>query len=362
MNSSKRLLEWLDSNGNKVSLNGTARTQQVQQPQQTNDRFKERFMKLAKHIEDIHDWSLISYVTEWELELEYTSATGATHTLSIDVNSKNIKVELSLSLFGKKYAALEAGHNEWNRVLDFLKDMKVIQDTKLCEDLVATNTVRSSANESSLTETLIFNKNDLEFNLDKFESGESNVLLVTGFSGSGKTTTAEELATSYGCNHFQIDWLTDYLFGNSTKEDLAEVGEAGLLAYIEHTGLNNTYTYDDFKEPELINLIRDYIKFLIAWCKSQGGQKFIIEGLQIYNEYEEGDTHITSCPMIIKGTSGLVSTLRAARRNEGSALSNFGPLIKFIFRDNKKINKLEKDMMSTCRFAEEFKLYEKLWN
>ena len=156
MNSSKRLLEWLDSNGNKVSLNNTVQAQ-AQLPQQTNDRFKERFMKLAKHIEDIHDWSLISYITEYELELEYTSASGATHTLSIDVNSKNIKVDLVLSLFGQKIATLEAGHNEWSRVLNFLKDMKVIQDTKLCEwmdnngNTVALNSANSSMSTNGTT-------------------------------------------------------------------------------------------------------------------------------------------------------------------------------------------------------------------
>lgn len=57
-----------------------------------------------------------------------------------------------------------------------------------------------------------------------------------------------------------------------------------------------------------------------------------------------------------------MSTLRAAKRNNGSVLSNFGPLIKFIFRDNNKINKLEKDMTETSSYAEEFKVYEYMWN
>jgi hypothetical protein len=211
-------------------------------------------------------------------------------------------------------------------------------------------------------ENLIFNRTDIEFNLDKFESGESNILLVTGFSGSGKSTLAKELANKYGCVHFQLDWLTDYVFGGCTKEDLVEEGEYGLLSFIAQENLATGLSFDDFTEQEIIDLIRKYIKFIIEWCKQQTGQKFIIEGLQIYNEYEEGDSHITSCPMIIKGTSGLVSTLRAAKRNDGSVLSNFGPLIKFIFRDNNKINKLEKDMIETSSYAEEFKVYEYLWN
>ncbi len=212
-----------------------------------------------------------------------------------------------------------------------------------------------------LQESLIFNKTDLEFNVDRFESGESNVLLITGFSGSGKSTLAGELATKYGCEHFQLDWMTDYVFGSCTKEDLVEEGEYGLLDFIDQENLPTNLSFEDFTEQEIIDLIRKYIKFLIEWCKQQSGQKFIIDGLQIYNEYKEGDSHITSCPMIIKGTSGLISTLRAAKRNNGSAISNFGPLIRFIFRDNKKLNKLEKDYNKLNSFADEFKLYENLW-
>lgn len=213
-----------------------------------------------------------------------------------------------------------------------------------------------------LQENLIFNKTDLEFNLDKFESGTTNVMLVTGVSGSGKTTIAQELAAKYGCAHYQLDWLTDYIFGGCDIKELLEEREHGLLTYIAKTGLENTYTYDDFSEQELITIIRSYIKFLIAWCKMQSGKKFIIEGLQIYNTYQEGDTHITSCPIIIKGTSGLVSAIRAAKRNDGAFLSNFGPLLKFLFSDNKKIKKLEKDLNASNSFAEEFKEYDTLWN
>lgn len=218
-----------------------------------------------------------------------------------------------------------------------------------------------------LKENLIFNKNDIEVNLDKFESGENNILLVTGFSGSGKSTLADKLAAKYGCIHFLLDWFTSYIFGGEvtspiTKKDLEEEKEYGLLAYIEQENLKNNYTYDDFSGQEIIDQIRKYIKFLIEWCKKQTSEKFIIEGLQIYDTYKEGDIHITNCSMIIKGTSTLISTIRAAKRNTGNSLKNFWSLIKPAIKDNKNLNALEKDITAGKSFAEEFKEYDELWN
>lgn len=212
----------------------------------------------------------------------------------------------------------------------------------------------------SLNENLIFNKEDLEFNVDKFESGESNVLLVTGFSGSGKTTLAAKLAKKYNCTHYEIDCLTFYLFGDMTRED-ALGNEDGLVAFIDLKNLPQYKDYNSLSKSQIVELIREYIKFLIEWCKNKKDQKFIIEGLQIYNVYREGDTYITSCPMIIKGTSGLISAIRAAKRNDGSFTKLFGPLLKFILKDNKDINNLEKEMKKKT-FAEEFKEYSELWD
>lgn len=214
----------------------------------------------------------------------------------------------------------------------------------------------------SLNENLIFNKEDLEFNVDKFESGESNILLVTGFSGSGKTTLATDVATKYNCTLIELDYFTDYLFGNVTKEDLLHDDEEGLAEYVELNNLSSNHKYEDFTNQEIEDLIRDYIKFIINWCKNQGGRRFVIEGLQIYDVYKEGDYHITNCPIIIKGTSGLISTLRAAKRNGGSTLKNFGQLIKYIFKDDKSLNALEKDIAKQKSFADEFKEYETMWN
>lgn len=191
-----------------------------------------------------------------------------------------------------------------------------------------------------ITENLLLNKKDLEINLDKFESGKSNVLLITGFSGSGKSTLASQLTSKYKCIHYELDCLDFYLGKTMTKED-AVGNEDGLVAFIDKKKLEPGLNLNN---NELNELYREYIKFLINYCKSQKDKKFIIEGLQIYGVYQEGDTFITSCPMIIKGTSGIVSAIRAAKRNNGSFSKEFGPLIKWVLKDDKALNKLKKDI------------------
>lgn len=128
----RRLLEWIDANGNTFTKNNSAAS-----AQQATDLYKDRFMKLAKHIEDCHDWSLVNYMSEWELELEYRDKSDYSFTggLTIDVNSQNIKVEL-MDLNhgdGKPFAVTSVAHNEWSKVLDFLKTKGVIVDKKFCE-------------------------------------------------------------------------------------------------------------------------------------------------------------------------------------------------------------------------------------
>lgn len=190
-----------------------------------------------------------------------------------------------------------------------------------------------------LTENLILNKKDLCVNIDKFENGEKNVLLITGFSGSGKSTLADELAKKYNCDYFELDSLSFYLAKHMTIDNVKS-GEPALYDYIEKHNLKQEIPSNDKYD----DLYRDYVKFIINWCKNKSDKKFIIEGLQIYEIYKEGDSFITSCPMIIKGTSGLVSAIRAGKRNEGPFLKEFGPLVKWAIKDNKSLEKLKNDM------------------
>ncbi len=212
------------------------------------------------------------------------------------------------------------------------------------------------------TEDLKIDREDLKFKIEDFESGKSNVLLITGFSGSGKTTLASELAEKYDALHFQLDWFTDFMFGETTMEELEEQDEIGLIEYIKTNNIEGGQDYDSFEEQEIVTMIRDYIKFLIDWCKKQD-DKFIIEGLSLYDIFQKGDDFITKCPTIILGASAETAIKRAAKRNaeldpETEEDDWYQELIKFAEADDKKLQALEQELS----MAEDFKAYDEMWD
>lgn len=193
----------------------------------------------------------------------------------------------------------------------------------------------------SIHENLILNKKDICINVDKFEKGESNVLLVTGLSGSGKSTLASQMASKHKAVHYELDCLSFYLNGRMSLED-AKGNEDALIDFVNKKKLDQVKPFHD----KYLQLYREYIKFIINWCKRQKDKKFIIEGLQIYETYEKGDSYITSCPIIIKGTSTLISSIRGAKRNGGvkGFAREFNDLLMWALQDNKKLNQLKQDV------------------
>lgn len=190
-------------------------------------------------------------------------------------------------------------------------------------------------------ENFILNKKDICINVDKFEKGDTNVLLVTGLSGSGKSTLASQLASKYKATHYELDCLTFYLGKHMSLED-AKGNEDALVDFIHKKRLDQIKPSHD----KYLQLYREYIKFIISWCKKRKDTKFIIEGLQIYETYEKGDSYITSCPIVIKGTSALISSIRGAKRNVDGLkfLGEFKDLLVWALKDNKKLSQLRKDI------------------
>ena len=206
-------------------------------------------------------------------------------------------------------------------------------------------------NSNIVNENYIISKNDLYINFDKFESGKSNVLLVTGFSGSGKSILASQLAKKYKCEHYELDLLSFYFegkfWGNNVDLDDLRMYEPGLAKFINA----NNLVYGEVPDTKTQRqLFEKYIRFLIKYCKEQKDKRFIIEGVQLYEIFDKDkpQTTIYNNPLIIKGTSALKSALQAANRNskdtDRSFLKEFPALLKWLLKDNSKLNKLIKSL------------------
>lgn len=190
--------------------------------------------------------------------------------------------------------------------------------------------------ESVVTESVVFNKKDIYRNLGKFKTGESNILLITGYSGSGKSTLAEGLSKQYKCGYIELDVLDFYIHRYITLDKVKEF-EPALFDYIESKG-------DKFIKNYPGDVYADYIPFVIDWCERHPDRKFIVEGLQLYEIFNKDNPQefFKKCPIIIKGTSGVVSSVRGAKRNDGNSLKNFVYLLKWVLKDTRQLNNLTK--------------------
>ena len=229
-----------------------------------------------------------------------------------------------------EYNYIRLTNNEFTQLIEFFMEIK---EKMLNDD--PSMTIR--IHESCVEESFAINEKDLYINFDKFESGKSNILLITGLSGSGKSTLAANLVKKYKCENFELDCLDFYLGGYLSKEK-AKKYEPALYDFIEKKNLKQD------KNLSSNELYKEYIKYIISWCKKRKDTKYIIEGLQIYEVYEDGDSFITSNPIIIKGTSALISSIRAAKRNEGPFLKEFKDLIKWAIKDSKSMKKLKNSL------------------
>lgn len=194
-----------------------------------------------------------------------------------------------------------------------------------------------------LIENLILNQEDIYINIDKFINNASNILLVTGISGSGKSTLSKELADKYDASIIELDYLETYLYGKISINQLYREEQFALIKFLESL---------DSKDIELdaYKLNDAYIEFLVKeYCPQDSHSRFIINGIQIY-EICNSPSWLQELPIVIKGTSALVSTIRRIKRDrsygfsDSSNIKNWIPLLKTAINADNKLSHLKQEI------------------
>ena len=171
-------------------------------------------------------------------------------------------------------------------------------------------------------ESYIKNEKDLYWNKEKFDSGRINLCFVTGHSGSGKSTFGKELSGEKNIEHYELDDLMCIKDHFSLKE-LKEYGD---LIYTFFTGKGKKYykTKEDIKtipgSDYEDKLYIDFVKYSMDYAKSHKDKKFVIEGVWIFCNSEDGKPYFNpeefkDYAFCIKGTSMIISKIRAAKRD-----------------------------------------------
>lgn len=323
---------------------------------QADDMFKERFMKLAKHIEDCYDWSTIYYVSEWELELEFRSG-YAVFNLTIDVNSNNITVVVLDTKAGTERMTATVAHNGWSKLLDILKKNGIIQNPKLCEcydsPLLEWTYQQNPVQKSNASTTNDYTKkfrDMLEYHVQNFYHGHTHAKLVKHniVKVAANCFLYEEQVSLGGISHkFELagavsmttgDWVAQgFKDGQRTSNQNGSKGFEEMFDYLRDSHIlvlpyNGTKDYkqlvENFKEKYEMKLHEEFKEYenlwedLDEWVDRTG------------NSSAPKNTSTTSTTQAaISGSSPLAAKLskkRAATPGLGKYKTKFSKLLKHL--------------------------------
>lgn len=165
--------------------------------------------------------------------------------------------------------------------------------------------------------------NDVYHNIELWESGKSNLLWITGLSGSGKSTISKEIAEEYGAEYIELDNLQRAKMDNWDTTDnevldsyIKSVG--GLYNVFPYCNTLSTVTWKDIvsKENKCHEEFSRFFEYLIQYAKKHKDRKFVVEGVQIaYNTTNTMIKKISEYPVIIKMNGPLKTEFRREKRS-----------------------------------------------
>ena len=184
---------------------------------------------------------------------------------------------------------------------------------------------------------------DIEYNLSQWKKGNNNVLLITGVSGSGKSTTAYNLANDNKAIVISLDLFEHNNYVFDKPENKISEGMYIIKVYFTKTygGKKDwSNTSDEIYRKEQIK----FVKYILSYSKKHTDQLFIIEGLQIGYLGQYLMDEFKNRPCIIKGTSIPKSMIQRMKR-DNNIFNNKSPyeFIKWYFNTKDSIKNFNKD-------------------
>lgn len=203
-----------------------------------------------------------------------------------------------------------------------------------------------------LTESVEINPDgDTIINLQNFENGLFNFILVIGLPGSGKGCFGREISKKYNAKHLELDIFDQC--GNMSDVDIRKAGDP-FSDYILNTSEGRWYR----KNAETLSLNEklqgnhDFILYAIGYAKAHKDQIFILDGTPIYAAMEPEE--IKNYPLVIKGTNASQSFENKVGRDAGKGSSDklhsnvsgadLDGLLNYYWNDWRYLNKFKNDV------------------
>lgn len=247
--------------------------------------------------------------------LKKAMSLGATD-LSVDKNNTEA-IHMYLKAGFKAYK--DTGHQYFMSSRSTVSDLK-IKDPIQKSSAAAPTKESTIVNPKLLTETVETSATgDTIINLQNFESGLFNFILVIGLPGSGKGTIGREIAKKYGAIHLELDIFDQC--GNMTDVEIRRTGEP-FASYILNTPNGQWYRKNakTLSLNEKLQGNHDFIIHAIGYAKAHKDQIFVLDGTPIYAAMEPEE--IRNYPLVMKGTDARQSFDNKVGRDQGKGSSD----------------------------------------
>ena len=266
-----------------------------------------------------------------------------------------------------EFSYVRVVNNDFSQVLSIMAVLKYNMAHRYKDPVIKVN---ESARIllSPIYESILINEKDIYYNKDKFDSGEINLCFITGLSGSGKSTMGRDMQ-SHGVENYELDdlWIVADRF---TFDDLKKYGDL-IYSYFTGEGKKFYKTLKEVKDEQIPSseyedkMFPGFVHYAMKYAKAHNDRKFVLNGVWLYNEKWFTPDEFKDYAFYIKGTSMIISHIRASKRDSKDAGSEFKQRLDFIKRvtrewkweiiDERSIRKFRKyfkDLMSKKEVVE----------
>ena len=190
---------------------------------------------------------------------------------------------------------------------------------------------------TTVNENLVFSKDDLQYRVNDFETGNINLAMVVGFAGSGKSTLGRELAKSLpNTEHCELDdVLTNWHFNDTQLKNKSNMvynffkDNKKFRITTDEYG-KRVFNKDLNKETYHQDIIVEFVKYANKYASIHKDTRFVLEGIWALLYGHEPSIYKDWC-VVIKGTSYLVSQYRAMMRHVKSTKSTIDAIDAVLF-------------------------------
>ena len=269
-----------------------------------------------------------------------------------EYREKQTAKEKAIAEYGD-YNYIRLTDNKFEQLITIFMELKEKADDK---PIIRINeSFLMEDDNSAIFENYLISKDDIYLNFDLWKKNTPhNILWVTGISGSGKSTISKDLAKKYNAEYIELDMFTNLLVkGNDTWLAGIDSGK-----YTPHDLIRKYYELNSnlpvIGSWDVDDIMSNEHDKLLVWLvdKIKNTNKlYIIDGAQLFmNTSETCVKLIKDEPLIIKGTSALVSHIRRVKRD----LSNKSDIKGYLHTLKKDIPLLFKYYFSNEKLLQDF--------